>query len=155
MQALERAVGVQPLEPFSLTEPQGHCDCEPFALVKVAILTKYGPNLREAGFKFVEEAEGILKRHGVNAEAPAPTLDEKLDSLKASVGDTTFDKLLANPEVERMANRAHRKVTEARNSQALDEIAALFNGAIEPEDLAYVLGALSESVDPVAMLAQA
>ena len=153
--ALEQTAG-QPSDRFDLfDESQCACGVYQLALLKVAIVVKYGSNIRESAFKFVEEAEAILTKFGVNADAPAPSLSEKLEALKASVGEATFDKLLVNPEVERMAMRAFRKSNEVKSAKALDEIAALFNGAIDPEDLDLVIRDLSEAVDPVAMLSEA
>lgn len=144
----------------SLTEPHAQTPgpnligSDPFDLLRVAITVKYGGNIREAAFKFTEEAEAILLKYGVNADAPAPALADKLEALKAAVGEATYDKLLVNPEVERMAMRAYRKASEVRSAKALDEIAALFNGALQPEELAYTLSELSESPDPIALLAE-
>jgi len=137
--------------------PPGRCTCgtDPYALLRVAIVVKYGGSVQEAAFKFVEEAEAILKKYGVGEEAQEPTLAAKLDALKAAVGDETYNKLLANPEVERMAARAFRKVNETKSDEAITEISAILNDAIEPEALAFVLSELSQDEDPVGMLANA
>ncbi|MGV0949324.1 MAG: hypothetical protein ACOYB3_01535 [Azonexus sp.] len=137
--------------------PPGRCTCgtDPFDLVRVAVVVKYGGSVQEAAFKFVEEAETILKKYGVGGEAPEPTLATKLDALKAAVGEDTYGKLLANPEVERIASRAFRKVNEVKSDEALTEISAILNDAIEPEALAFVLSQLSLDEDPVGLLAEA
>lgn len=84
-----------------------------------------------------------------------PTLQQKLDALKATVDATTFEKLLANPEVERMATRAFNKANEGKSDQALDEIAALFNNALPTSVLACALAELSATADSVEFLSEA
>lgn len=159
---LERAFG--PLTPIAPTprsgdprlEDSGPCTCgtDPFALVKVAILVKYGGTIKEAAYKFTTDVESILDKHGVNQDEE-PSLTTKLEALKAEVGEETYNKLLANPEVEKMASRAYRRSTEGKSDTALAEVSALLNDAIPVEQLAFVLSELSEDADPIATLAGA
>ena len=123
-----------------------------FETLKVALIVKYGPNVRESAFKFVEEVEAIMAKYAAKTGKNTPTLPQRLDALKESVGEETYNKLLVNPEIERMAARAYRRANEARSAQALNEISALFNNAIGIEELAYLLNALSNAPDPVGLL---
>jgi len=127
-------------------------DPDQFETLKVALIVKYGPNVRESAFKFVEEVEAIMAKHAAKTGGNTSTLPQRLDALKESVGEETYNKLLVNPEIERMAARAYRRANEARSSQALNEISALFNNAIGIEELAYLLNALSNVPDPVGLL---
>lgn len=124
------------------------------ALLRVAILVKYGGTIEEAAFKFEEAIDAIYTKHNADDESE-PTLAAKLDALKASVGEETFNKLLANPEIERMAGRAYRKTLESRIDAAVDEILALFNGAIRAEDMFACLAVLTESEDPIRDIVEA
>lgn len=151
---LQRELG-GPLNETAQPSDLVQCQCgpDPYYILKVAIIIKYGPNIRESAFKFVEETEAIFKKHGVNDEPPS--ISDKLEALKASVGEAMFEKLLSNPEVERMASRAYRRADEVKCDAALSEISALFNDAVDTEILTGVLGGLSEALDPVAVLAEA
>lgn len=163
IRSLERAlggplipIGSTPRIPANMLPEASHCTCgtDPFALVKVAIVVKYGGSVKEAAFKFNSDVDAILDKHGVGKDEE-PSLTTKLEALKAEVGEETYNKLLANPEVEKMASRAYRRSTEGRNEAAITEIAALLNNAIPEEQLAFVLSELSEDADPIATLAEA
>lgn len=158
IQHLARALASSPigLPVRPLPQPDlGQMCHDPFALLRVALVVKYGGNLSEAANKFIEESEVVLNRCGVDFKDSEPTLTEKLDALKASVGDETFQKLLANPEVESMASRAYRKARGAKSDKALIEISTLFNDAIPVDQLASILDELSQSADPITELAEA
>lgn len=127
-------------------------NCDSVDLLQLAVNVKYGPNSTESAFKFIEESSAILAKHGLSDTAPLPTLQQKLDALKASVGDENFRLLLSNPEVERMGARALRRDTENKTISALKEISALFNYALDPYVLSAAMRQVSLQEDQVGFL---
>jgi hypothetical protein len=132
------------------------CDCgtDLLDLLLVACVTKYGGCDKEAAFKFVSEAEAILVKYKADLGNTRtwPTLPEKLDALKAQVGEETYNKLLVNPDIERIAGKAARSVLRQRAETALAEIVALFNGAISMGDMALIMREIVQAVDAVALI---
>jgi len=135
--------------------PEGDAaiNCTAVDLLQLAVIVKYGPNNMESAFKFIEESSAIITKYGLSENAPPPSLQQKLDALKANVGEENFKLLLANPEVERMGARALRKDAEAKTNLALKEISALFNHAIDPYVLSMALRQVSIQEDQVGFLA--
>lgn len=124
---------------------------DPFDLLQVAVLVKYGGTLREACAKFVAESTEICK--AVFSDVEKPTFQDKLDALKETVAEETFNRLLANPDVERMASRAYTRKRNTRRQEALAKLTAMFNGAICPEMMDYIMSELAEEDDPVTAIA--
>lgn len=122
-------------------------------LLQIAVIVKYGPNRMEAAFKFIEETSAIMAKHGLSEADKPPTLPQKLAALKDSVGEEMFNRLLANPEVERMGARALRSSTDRKANEALNEVSALFNHSLDPNVLSLALKIVSSQEDQVGFLA--
>jgi hypothetical protein len=154
-----RAIATAPASvlPLSELQPQlsGGCACDPTAKLKVACLVKYGGSIGEAAFKFVEESGAILKKYGVSTDDTEPGLSDKLEALKAAVGPENFEKLLANPDIDRLSTRAFRADYGRREATALQEVCALFNNAISADEMEFCLEMLADSSDSVSTLATA
>jgi hypothetical protein len=119
---------------------------------RTAIIVKYGPGLKEAAFKFAEVCDAILKKHAVVSDAD-PTLEEKLGALQKAVGEETFKSMLANPAIERIAQRQYDQEDSRRFDAAACEISAVFNDAFEHEEVCELLIDMISAEDPVAMIA--
>lgn len=130
------------------------CGCSsPLAFLRVAVIAKYGGKPEEAAFKFLEDVAAIQAKN--NLADTEPTLTEKLDALKAEVGAETYEKLLANPEVERMASRAFRRTQDTRIENVTAQISALLNNALDESDIIEAQVALSQAEDEVAAIVEA
>ena len=121
-------------------------------LLQIAVIVRYGPNRTEAAFKFIEEASVIMAKHGLSESDKPPTLQQKLAALKDSVGEEMFNRLLANPDVERLGGIALRMSADRKANEALNEVSALFNHSIEPNVLSLALKIVSSQEDQVGFL---
>lgn len=63
----------------------------------------------------------------------------KLESLRKSVGDDTFNKMLANPRIEALAESAWREEQEKVEGDKLGSFFSQFNGALTPQDIEHFM----------------
>lgn len=117
------------------------------ALLKVAVIAKFGGTPIEAAESFLKEVEVILAKNGLKdaAEPTESTLRERLDALRSDVGEADYRTLLSNPDVERIAARAYRKQSDRIVSKTFTDIAGVINNAMDESELAMAMSIMYET----------
>lgn len=133
--------------------PSGSCECaRPLQLLRAAVIAKYGGTPEEAAFKFLQDVAAITPNSVGGAE---PTLAQKLEALKAEVGEATYEKLLQNADIERLASRAYRRTADFNAEKIVEGISKLLNGALDTVDIIEAQLALLSAEDEIEAIANA